>query len=47
MINLWAGLPMQSSLHSREAVAQNELRSPANFVPVIAQESTAANDSDD
>jgi uncharacterized SAM-binding protein YcdF (DUF218 family) len=45
MINLWAGLPMQSALHSREAVAQNELRSPTDLVPVLAQES--ASDSDD
>jgi len=47
MINLWAGLPMQSSLHSREAVAQNVLRSPTEFVPVLVHDSTAGNDSDD
>jgi uncharacterized SAM-binding protein YcdF (DUF218 family) len=45
MINLWAGLPMQSSVHQREAVARNESHSPADFVPVKAQESTS--DSDD
>lgn len=47
MINLWAGLPMQSSLHSHDAVAQTELRSPTDFVPALAQESTSGNDSDD
>ena len=47
MINLWAGLPMQSSLHPREAVAQNELHSSTAIVPALAQESTSGNDSDD
>lgn len=47
MINLWAGLPMQSSLHSRDAVAQIELRPPADFVPAFVPESTAGSDSDD
>jgi hypothetical protein len=47
MINLWAGLPMQSSMRSREAVAQYELRSPSDFAPALAQESPAGGDSDD
>ena len=45
LINVWAGLPMQSALHSREAVAQNELQQGPKFVPVAAQKSTS--DSDD
>jgi uncharacterized SAM-binding protein YcdF (DUF218 family) len=45
MINVWAGLPMQSALHPREAVAQNELQQGPKLVPVAAQKSTA--DSDD
>jgi hypothetical protein len=45
MINVWAGLPMQSALHSREAVAQNELQQAPKLVPVAAQNSTS--DSDD
>ena len=45
MINLWAGLPMQSALHSREAVAENEPQRTPELVPVTAQESTS--DSDD
>jgi len=47
MINLWAGLPMQSTLRSREAVARNELQQAPKFVPVISQESTSNSDSDD
>ena len=47
MINLWAGLPMQSSLRSREAVAQYEPRSPSDFAPALAQESSRSSDSDD
>ena len=45
MINLWAGLPMQSALHSRVAVAENEPQRTPELVPVTAQESTS--DSDD
>jgi uncharacterized SAM-binding protein YcdF (DUF218 family) len=45
MINLWAGLPMQSALHSRVAVAENEFQRKPELVPVNAQESTS--DSDD
>lgn len=45
MINVWAGLPMQSVLHPREAVAQNELQQAPKLVPVIAQRSPS--DSDD
>jgi uncharacterized SAM-binding protein YcdF (DUF218 family) len=37
MINVWAGLPMQSALHPREAVAQNELQQSPKLVPVVAQ----------
>ena len=44
MINVWAGLPMQSALHSREAVAQNELQQAPKLVPVAAQESTSSSD---
>jgi uncharacterized SAM-binding protein YcdF (DUF218 family) len=45
MINLWAGLPMQSALHSRVAVAEIEPQQTPELVPVTAQESTS--DSDD
>ena len=45
MINLWAGLPMQSALHSRVAVAENEPQRTPELVPVTAQQSTS--DSDD
>ena len=45
MINVWAGLPMQSALHPREAIAQNELQQSPKLVPVAAQTSTS--DSDD
>jgi hypothetical protein len=44
MINVWAGLPMQSAQHAREAVAQNELRLAPKLVPVAAQESTSGSD---
>jgi uncharacterized SAM-binding protein YcdF (DUF218 family) len=44
MINVWAGLPMQSALHPREAVAQNELQQGSKLVPVIAQKSASASD---
>jgi uncharacterized SAM-binding protein YcdF (DUF218 family) len=47
MINLWAGLPMQSSMRSRESVAQYELRSPSDFAPALVQESPRSGDSDD
>lgn len=45
MINVWAGLPMQSALHPRQAIAQNELPQLPKLVPLIAQGSTS--DSDD
>ena len=45
MINVWAGLPMQSARHSREAIAQNELQPAPDVVPVLSQSSTS--DSDD
>jgi uncharacterized SAM-binding protein YcdF (DUF218 family) len=45
MVNLWVGLPMQSSLHSRVAVAENEFQRTPELVPVNAQESSS--DSDD
>jgi uncharacterized SAM-binding protein YcdF (DUF218 family) len=45
MINVWAGLPMQSALHPREAVAQNELQQSPKLVPAAAQKLTT--DSDD
>lgn len=45
MINLWAGLPMQSSLHSRVAVAENKPQPTPELVPVTAPHS--ASDSDD
>ena len=44
MINVWAGLPMQSAQRAREAVAQNELRPAPKLVPVAAQESTSGSD---
>jgi uncharacterized SAM-binding protein YcdF (DUF218 family) len=45
MINVWAGLPMKSVLHSREAIAQNGLQPVPDLVPVVSQESNS--DSDD
>ncbi len=33
MINVWAGLPMQSALHPREAVAENQLQQSPKLVP--------------
>ena len=45
MINVWAGLPMQSALHPRQAIAQNELLQSPKLVPLVAQGSTS--DSDD
>jgi uncharacterized SAM-binding protein YcdF (DUF218 family) len=44
MINVWAGLPMQSALHPREAVAGNEFQHKPELVPVLTQESTSDND---
>lgn len=44
MLNLWAGLPMQSSLHSRIAVTENELQPTPELVPVTAQESISESD---
>jgi uncharacterized SAM-binding protein YcdF (DUF218 family) len=34
MINVWAGLPMQSALHPREAVAENQLQQSPKLVTV-------------
>jgi DUF218 domain len=45
MINVWAGLPMKSVLHAREAIARNELQTPPDLVPVVSPE--AKPDSDD
>jgi uncharacterized SAM-binding protein YcdF (DUF218 family) len=45
MINVWAGLPVQSALHSRESLARNELRPAPALVPV--SEPASAVDSDD
>jgi len=45
MINVWAGLPMRSVLHPREAFAQNELQQAPKLVPLISQRSPS--DSDD
>jgi uncharacterized SAM-binding protein YcdF (DUF218 family) len=44
MINVWAGLPMQSALHPREALAQNELQQSPKFVPAVAQKSSSNSD---
>ena len=44
MINVWAGLPMQSAQHSREALARNELQPSLKLVPVTAPESTPGSD---
>ena len=44
MINVWAGLPMQSALHPREAVAQNELQQVPKLVPVVAPKSISNGD---
>jgi uncharacterized SAM-binding protein YcdF (DUF218 family) len=44
MINVWAGLPMQSALHPHEALARNELRQAPKLVPVAGQESTSGSD---
>jgi len=45
MINVWAGLPMQSALRPRDAIAQNELQRSPKLDSVVAQKSTF--DSDD
>jgi len=44
MINVWAGLPMQSALHSREALAQNELQQSPKLVPVAQKSSSNSDD---
>jgi uncharacterized SAM-binding protein YcdF (DUF218 family) len=44
MINVWAGLPMQSTLRPREAVAQNELQQTPKLVPLAAQKSASNSD---
>lgn len=45
IINVWAGLPVQSALHSRESLARNELQPSPELIPAAAPESTV--DSDD
>jgi uncharacterized SAM-binding protein YcdF (DUF218 family) len=44
MINVWAGLPVQSALHSREAIARNELQPVPDLVPVVSQASNSGSD---
>lgn len=44
MINVWAGLPIRSALHPREAVAQNELQQSPKLVPVVSQKSASGSD---
>jgi len=44
IINVWAGLPVQSALHSRESVAKNDLQHSPEIVPVQEQESSSASD---
>jgi uncharacterized SAM-binding protein YcdF (DUF218 family) len=44
MINVWAGLPMQSTPRPREAIAQNELPSTPKLVPVSAHPSNSKSD---
>lgn len=44
MINLWAGLPMQSALHSHLAVVENEPQQTPRLVPVNPQESSSDSD---
>lgn len=44
MINVWAGLPVRSALHSREAIAQIELQPVPDLVPDVSQESTSGSD---
>jgi uncharacterized SAM-binding protein YcdF (DUF218 family) len=38
MINVWAGLPMQSALHPHEAVAKNQSDQSPELVPLDAQQ---------
>ena len=45
MINVWAGLPMQSALHSRESVARNELQQSPKLGLIATQ--VQSSDSDD
>lgn len=45
MINVWAGLPMQSGSRSRDSFAQNQLQQPPELVPILPLEPTS--DSDD
>jgi uncharacterized SAM-binding protein YcdF (DUF218 family) len=45
MLNVWAGLPMRSTLHPpRVATAQNELPAAPKLVPVVAHESNSNSD---
>jgi DUF218 domain len=44
MLNVWAGLPIQSSLHTREALARNALQHSPELVPALAQESSSGSD---
>jgi uncharacterized SAM-binding protein YcdF (DUF218 family) len=45
IINVWAGLPVQSALQSRESLTRNELRPSTKPIPAAAPESRV--DSDD
>jgi len=45
IINVWAGLPVQSTLRSRESLARNELQPSPELVPAAAPETAV--DSDD
>ncbi len=48
MINVWVGLPMQSTLRSPAALAQNDLQQSPKIVPLDAQKLTSeSSDSDD
>lgn len=43
MVNVWAGLPVKSALHTRDAIAQNE--PPAQkLVPVVSEKSSSSSD---
>ncbi|HET7106572.1 MAG TPA: YdcF family protein [Candidatus Acidoferrum sp.] len=44
MINLWAGLPMQSTPRARESVARNEFQQAPKFAPVLPQDSSSGSD---
>jgi uncharacterized SAM-binding protein YcdF (DUF218 family) len=44
MINVWAGLRVQSALHPRESIARNELQPAPDLAPVVSQQSNSASD---